>query len=89
MKDLYKAAKQLVWVTQLGFSVVMPPVLCLLGGMWLRSHLECGGWILWVAGVIGLLGAVGGFRSSLQALDRESRAEGQTQKTPPISFNQH
>ena len=38
MKDLYDAARHLVWLTQFGLSVVLPPVLFLLGAVWLRKQ---------------------------------------------------
>ena len=43
MKDLYDAARHLVWLTQFGLSVVLPPVLFLLGAVWLRKQFGLGG----------------------------------------------
>ena len=47
MKDLYDAARHLVWLTQFGLSVVLPPVLFLLGAVWLRKQWRLGhlGWV--------------------------------------------
>ena len=44
MKDLYDAARHLVWLTQFGLSVVLPPVLFLLGAVWLRKQFGLG-WV--------------------------------------------
>ena len=50
MKDLYDAARHLVWLTQFGLSVVLPPVLFLLGAVWLRKQFGLGGWVIFVGG---------------------------------------
>ena len=36
MKGLYDVARHLVWLTQFGLSIVIPPVLCIMGAVWLR-----------------------------------------------------
>ena len=43
MKSLYDAARHLVWLTQFGLSVVIPPVVCIMGAVWLRRQLQLGG----------------------------------------------
>ena len=40
MKSLYDAARHLVWLTQFGLSVVIPPVVCIIGAVWLRRQLQ-------------------------------------------------
>ena len=55
MKSLYDAARHLVWLTQFGLSVVIPPVVCIIGAVWLRRQLQLGGWIVGV-GVAGPAG---------------------------------
>ena len=44
MKSLYDAARHLVWLTQFGLSVVIPPVVCIIGAVWLRRQFQLGGW---------------------------------------------
>ena len=73
MKSLYDAARHLVWLTQFGLSVVIPPVVCIIGAVWLRRQLQLGGWIVGVGVAIGVLAAVSCLRSSLQALDRQGK----------------
>lgn len=47
MNGLYKALENLVWVTQLGFSLLFPLV-CFLGGCWwLTQNAGVGGWVHW------------------------------------------
>ena len=83
MKDLYDAARHLVWLTQFGLSVVLPPVLFLLGAVWLRKQ------FILVGFVLGMVAAIGSLRSSLKAIERQGRAPKKKQEPPPISFNQH
>ena len=42
MKNLYQIARHLVWLTQFGLSVALPPVLLLLGAVWLKNHFALG-----------------------------------------------
>ena len=76
MKGLYDVARHLVWLTQFGLSVVVPPTLCIAGSVWLRHRFTLGGWVVAV-GVV-------------QALDRQGRpAKKDGEKTSPISFDRH
>ena len=78
MKGLYDVARHLVWLTQFGLSVVVPPTLCIAG------------WVVAVGVVVGVLAAVSCLRCSLQALDRQGRpAKKDGEKTSPISFDRH
>ena len=38
MKNLYQITRHLVWLTQFGLSVALPPVLFLLGAVWLKNE---------------------------------------------------
>ena len=88
MKGLYEITRHLVWLTQFGLSVAVPPTLCIMGAVWLRRQLALGGWIVLVGIVVGVLAAVSCLRSSLQALDRQGKAP-KKKDPPPVSFNQH
>lgn len=46
MKGLYDVARHLVWLTQFGLSVVVPPTLCIAGSVWLRHRFTLGGWVV-------------------------------------------
>ena len=84
MKGLYDVARHLVWLTQFGLSVVVPPTLCIAGSVWLRHR------VIAVGVVVGVLAAVSCLRCSLQALDRQGRpAKKDGEKTSPISFDRH
>ena len=65
-----------------------PPVLFLLGAVWLKNEFALGGWVVLVGLLLGLAGSVGSLRSSLKSIDREGKED--TPRTPPpISFNNH
>ena len=103
MKGLYDVARHLVWLTQFGLSVVVPPTLCIAGSVWLRHRFTLGGWVVAVGVVVGVLAAVSCLRGSLQALDRQGTRRGPRgaraggappakkdgEKTSPISFDRH
>ena len=77
MKGLYDVARHLVWLTQFGLSVVVPPTLCIAGSVWLRHRFTLGGWVVAVGVVVGVLARQG----------RPAKKDGE--KTSPISFDRH
>lgn len=83
MKDL----SLLVWLTQLGISVAVPPVLFILLAVWLRNSCGWGKWVIWVGIVLGLYNAITGLISSLKTLKKLS--DRKPKETPPLSFNDH
>jgi len=82
-----KGLSLLVWISQLGLSIVMPPLGFILLAQWLRSSLGLGSWVLWIGIILGIYGAIQGLRSSLKTMDRISRREDKGQA--PVSFNDH
>ena len=82
MKDL----SLLVWLTQLGLSVALPPVCFILLAVWLRDSCGWGGWVLWAGIGLGIYSAVTGFISSLKTMERLSRKK---KEQPPVAFNDH
>ena len=83
MKDL----SLLVWLTQLGLSVVLPLAGCVVLALWLRDSCGWGNWVIWVGVGLGIVCAIDGFLVSLKAMDRLS---GNKKKDPPpVSFNDH
>lgn len=49
--------KYLAWVGQFGLTVVLPPVIALLGAGWLRGRFGLGGWVTPAALALGLASA--------------------------------
>lgn len=84
MNDLHL----LIWIGQLGLSVVVPLGGFILLAIWLRSHFGWGIWVIWVGVILGVVNAILGFRDSLKAM--EKMAPKQKKQDPPvISFNEH
>ena len=77
----------LVWLSQLGLSVVAPLAGFILIGVWLHNRFELGIWVILVGTVIGIICAITGFRNSLKTMDR--MASDETKEKPPVSFNDH
>ena len=77
----------LVWLTQLGISVAVPPALFVWLGTWLRNRFGLGSWVVIVAVVVGVICAIDGLRTSLKAMERMTKDKKQEQ--PPVSFNDH
>lgn len=59
-KKIYHSLKNLGLFTQLGISVIVPCILCILGATWLKNRFDLGDWVV-VAGI--LLGAASGVSS--------------------------
>lgn len=83
MKDL----SLLVWLTQLGLSISLPPAGFILLALWLRDHCGWGGWVLWVGIALGVISALDGLRISLRSMERLTRKK--DDPPPPVSFNDH
>ena len=79
--------KMLVWMTQLGISVALPPLGFILLAVWLRNNQGWGSWVIWAGIVLGVVCAIDGLRTSLKAMERMSRDK--KCETPPVSFNDH
>lgn len=82
-----KNVSMLIWMTQLGLSVALPPVLFVLLALWLRDSCGWGGWVLWAGIVLGIYCAVTGFLSSLRTMERMSAEK--KKDALPVSYNDH
>ncbi len=83
-----KNANLLIWLTQLGFSVAVPPACFIFLAVWLRNRFEFGQWVIWAGILLGLISAVDGLRTSLRIMSQMSEGKDE-KKHPPISFNDH
>ncbi len=88
-----RTVRELVWLTQLGLSIVCPLLLCLLGAVWLRDRFGFGNWVIffWASpwGLSGAFSAGAAFVRDVSFLNRPGREKGNNRKKPPISFNEH
>ena len=87
MEAIVKNLSLLVWLSQLGFSVVVPLVGFIWLGIWLRSQFDWGVWVVVVAVILGLVFAIDGLRYSLRLMDRLAKKESEEYQS--ISFNDH
>ena len=83
MKDV----NLLIWLTQLGLSVAVPPALFILLAVWLRETYGWGAWVIWVAVVLGLYCAITGLVSTLKGITRTT--EDKKSKPKGACFNEH
>lgn len=78
----------LVWVMQLGLSVVSPLVGFTLLAIWLHNAFDLGQWIIWLGVALGIISAVQGLRDSLRIMDKYVKKD--KKKDPPsVFFNDH
>lgn len=82
-----KSFNLLVWLTQLGLSVALPPLAFILLAVWLRDRFAWGSWVIWTGIVIGIVCAIDGLRVSLRAMER--MAKDNKEQDVPVSFNDH
>lgn len=80
--------KLLIWLTQLGLSVVVPPVLLLILTLWLRDEHGWDNWVVWVGIAFGIILGIDGLRTSLKAMTRLSDPKKQD-TNPPVSYDDH
>ena len=78
----------ILWVTQFGLSILVPPCLLLLLAVWLQNQYGLGMWIVAVLGILGLLIAVGTARANWRAMRKEAESTSGG-KQPPLGFNDH
>ena len=78
----------IVWLTQLGMSVAVPPAGFILLTVWLKNRFDLGLWVIWIGIILGLIGAIDGLRTSLKAMERLSKGKPED-GSPPVSFNDH
>lgn len=84
MKDL----NLLVWLTQLGLSVISPLAGFILLALWLHQQFGFGTWVIWVGIGLGFYCAIQGFRSSLKLMENFAK-EKKEKGPPPVAFNDH
>lgn len=86
MKDL----GLLIWLTQLGISVVAPLAGYTLLAAWLCRRFGWNRWVIVIGIVLGISGAVGGLRDALKSMDKYiQRKSPKKPSTPPVGFCDH
>ena len=85
-KPTIKALQGLVWLTQLGFSLVFPPLCLIWLAIWLQHRFSLGDWVLIVGILLGLCGSVGTALTFYRTMTQKARKD---QKKRPTGFNSH
>lgn len=83
-----KVLSLLMWVTQFGLSVMLPPCFFLLIAHWLQNRFGLGGWVMVVLGILGLLTAFSTAKSNLRSMLKAIK-ELSDNEDPPTAFNTH
>ena len=83
-----KVLSLLMWVTQFGLSVMLPPCFFLLIAHWLQTRFGLGSWVMVVLGILGLLTAFSTAKSNLRAMLKAVK-ELSDKEDPPTAFNNH
>lgn len=81
-----KLLELLLWVTQFGLSVFLPPCFFLLVSSWLQERYDLGLWCPLLLGALGLLISISTAKANWKAM---KKAADRDRKEPPVSFNDH
>lgn len=76
----------LVWLSQLGLSVALPPVGFIWLATWLCDRFALGKWVIWVGIVLGILCAISGLCNSLRSMQLLA---GEQKDPSGVAFNDH
>ncbi len=88
MKTVAQALEDLVWVTQLGLSLIMPLLILIGISYWLTTQMGVGSWVYLPAFLAGL-GAGGSSFWSFWKMTQRRNAQKEKKNPKTISFNQH
>lgn len=85
LKPWIKALRELSWLTQLGLTLIIPPLLCIGAAWFLTDKLNAPVWVMLPAFILGFGGSAVSFYKFYQYTMRKA---GKGQKPPP-AFNDH
>ena len=78
----------LIWIGQLGFSLVIPPAVLAFAGFRLSNRFDIGSWIIWLFIGIGLMTSVSTASGYIKKYkDEEKKKEAENPR--PQGFNGH
>lgn len=81
-----KTLSLILWVTQFGLSILLPPCFFLWLATYLQQHHGWGFWTTIVGGILGVLIAVSTAKANWRSMRKEAESGS---KPPPVSFNDH
>lgn len=80
--------KNLALLTQLGLSLIAPPVVCMLVCWWIISKTGAGSWVYIIGIVLGIGASFMTAYNFYRSFNRKHEKEMEDKK-PPVSFNDH
>lgn len=86
MNQWGKLLKNLVWLSQLGLSILAPPLLCVWGCSWLQTRFGIGSWLMVVGLILGLGASVSSALHFYAVVRKQAEAG---KKDKPQSYNKH
>ncbi|MFI3169907.1 MAG: ATPase F0F1 [Faecalibacterium sp.] len=90
MKSIAKALEDLVWVGQLGLSLMMPLLLLMLLCYWLTTQMGVGVWVYLPGFLLGIGAGISSFASFWNLMKKKHLGKQKDKEFPQaISFNQH
>ncbi len=81
-KSDWSVLRYLVYFTQVGFTVITPPLLCCFGAVWLRSRFGWGNGVVIGGIVLGVAVAAVSLRDFLRLIERKARESEREDKLP-------
>lgn len=86
MKQYARVLRTLSLLTQLGISLVAPPLLLIWPALSLQKTYALGSWVVLTAIAVGLISAFCGAWRLLKTVTRQNEKD---DGAPPVSFDQH
>ena len=86
MKPYMKILRSLSLLTQLGISLIAPPLLLVWLALYLQNRYQFGVWVVLVAIGVGLISSFSGTWRLLKSVLRQNEKDNDP---PPVSFDRH
>lgn len=83
-----KILSLVMWVTQFGLSILLPPCFFLWLAYWLQNRFGLGSWVMVILGILGFLVAFSTAKANIKAMLKDAQAAS-SQEEPPMAFNDH
>ena len=77
-KDVLQGLSML---TQLGLSIALPPVLCILFGIWAQKKWALGEWVIVVSLIVGLISGACSFASFIRTARYKAKKEDENRES--------
>ena len=85
MKQSVRFLRAMVILSQMLFSVAIPPVVFILGASWLQNRFSLGKWVMLLGVLLGVAGAIMGLWNTVKSLLQNEKIGSKT----PTSYNDH